>query len=165
MPKIRFAAAFLGATLAVTCAAQAGTKAVIFPFELIDVSLEGQYVGPRPDEEARLALATEELRKRAQEAGYELIDLSSASAELEKSQPLYKCKGCEVDIARRLGADMALAGTVRKLSNLVLVIHLYVSDAKRGNLTRIHRVDLRGNTDETWVRGVRRLAAEGLSGG
>jgi hypothetical protein len=165
-PNIRLAAAAIAAALAAAAPAQAGVKAAIFPFELIDASLDGQYIGRRADEEARLALATGELRRlAASDAGYEVIDLSGAASEIEKAAPFHNCNGCELDIARRHGAGVAITGSVRKLSNLVLVMQIFVSDVATGNLTRIRRVDMRGNTDETWLHAVRRAVAEGLVGG
>jgi hypothetical protein len=147
-------------------AADAGPKAAIFPFELIDVSLSGQYVGPDPTETQRLVLITEELRKlAARDAGYEVLDLSGLAGDIAKAAPLHQCNGCDVDLARRVGAEIAIMGTVRKVSNLVLEVHLFVTDVKDGKLTKVHRVELRGNTDETWLRGVRRLVANHLGGG
>lgn len=162
---IRLLVALVGTLFAFTAAAQAGPRVAIFPFELIDVSLEGQYVGKRADETRRLVLATEELRRLAsRDAGYEVLDLGGLASEIEKSAPLYKCKGCEIDMARRIGAEVAIAGTVRKISNLILIFHIFVSDVGSGKLTKLHRVDVRGNTDETWLRAVRRLVAYHLAG-
>src|SRR5262245_48840801 len=147
-------------------AAEAGPKTAIFPFELIDVSLSGEYVGPDPQEAQRLTLITEELRKlAARDAGYEVLDLSGLADDIAKAAPLYQCNGCDVDLARRAGAEIAIMGAVRKVSNLVLEVHLFVTDVKDGKLIKVHRVDLRGNTDETWLRGARRLAANLASGG
>ena len=152
--------------LASATAAQAGPKVAIFPFELIDASLEGQYIGPRPDDASRLKLATEELRKlAARDAGYEVLDLGALASEIEQSTPLYKCNGCQVDYARRAGAQLAITATVLKVSNLLLTFHIYVSDVSTGNLTKLWHVEVRGNTDESWLRGVRRLVADGLVGG
>ena len=147
-------------------AAQAATKAAIFPVELIDVSLEGEFSGPRTDEADRLALATVELRRLAAgEPGYEVLDLSRIKSELDSAAPLYKCNGCEIGLARKLGADVAVTATVRKISNLVLVFHIQVRNVASGNLTKVYRVELRGNTDESWLRGVRWLIARGFAGG
>jgi hypothetical protein len=163
---IRFLLAPLAVWLASTTAALAGQKAAIFPFELIDVSLQGEYVGPQADEAKRLLLVTEELRSLfARDVGYEVVDLSGLKTEIDKSGPFHKCDGCEVDIARQAGAEVAMTGTVRKISNLVLVVHIYVRDVSSGMVNKVHRVELRGNTDETWLRGVRRLVREHVTGG
>jgi hypothetical protein len=155
----------LALSLAAATPAQAAPKAAVFPLELIDTSLEGEVSGPRADEASRLALATEELRRlAAREAGYEVVDLAAIAPEIRSSAPLYKCNGCEVELARRAGADVAITAAVRKFSPLLLSLHIYVTDAGTGNLTKMYRVDIRGNTDESWLRGLRRLVADGLVG-
>jgi hypothetical protein len=149
--------------LAATTVALAAPKAAIFPFELIDVSIEGELGGRRTDETQRLALATRELRRLAtQDAGYELLELSGLEAEIERAAPLHKCGGCEVNIARRAGADLAFTGTVRKVSGLILSLSIQVRDVSNGRLTRVMQADIRGNTDESWIRGVRWLVKNRL---
>jgi hypothetical protein len=160
MWTIRLLLASLALMLAGVSGAQAGPKAAIFPLELIDVSLSGQYLGPRADEAQRLVLATEELRRlAASEAGYQVIDLAGLKSDIERTGPFHRCDGCELEIARRAGAEVALTGTVRKISELVLVVHIYVRDVSTGKVTDVHRVELRGNSDETWLRGLRRIVA------
>jgi hypothetical protein len=166
MTYLLLACAGLALALEAATPAQAAPKAAVFPLELIDTSLEGEISGPRADEASRLALATEELRKlAAREAGYEVLDLGGIAPDIRSAAPLYKCNGCEVELARRAGADVAITAAVRKFSPLLLSIHIYVTDVGTGNLTKMYRVDIRGNTDETWLRGLRRLVAEGLVGG
>jgi hypothetical protein len=163
---IRLAFALVVVLLAGTGTALAGPRAAVFPFELSDGSIEGELAGPRPDETLRLALLTEELRQlAARAAGYEVIDLAGLTAEIEKVTPLYKCNGCEADLARRVGAEIAITGYVRKISNLVLKIFIFVRDTETGKITRAHHASIKGNTDETWLRGVRYIVANGLVGG
>ena len=166
MTRLPFVCAGLALALAAATPAQAAPKAAVFPVELIDTSLEGEISGPRADEASRLALATEELRRLAgREAGYEVVDLGGIAPDIRTAAPLYKCNGCEIELARRAGADVAITAAVRKFSPLLLSLHIYVTDVATGNLTKMTRVDIRGNTDETWLRGVRRLVAQGLVGG
>jgi hypothetical protein len=166
MTRLLLACAGLALALAIATPAQAAPKAAVFPLELIDTSLEGEISGPRADEASRLALATEELRRlAAREAGYDVVDLGPITSEIQSSSPLYKCNGCEVELARRAGADVAVTAAVRKFSPLLLSLHIYVTDVGTGNLTKMYRVDIRGNTDESWLRGVRRLVSQGLVGG
>jgi hypothetical protein len=162
VPELRAFAA-LALLLASTIGASAGPKAAIFPFELNDVSLEGELGGRQPAETERLALVTQELRLlAARDGGYELVDLSGLAAEVEKAAPLHRCDGCEVEIARRAGADIAVTGTVRKVSNLILGITIQVRDVTSGRLIRAVQASIRGNTDESWVRGIRWLVANRL---
>ncbi|MGH6816262.1 MAG: DUF3280 domain-containing protein, partial [Hyphomicrobiaceae bacterium] len=75
---------------------------------------------------------------------------------------LHKCNGCEVEIARKTGAEIAITGTVQKVSNLILNVNLYVRNTADGKLIGAMSADIRGNTDESWVRGVRWLVVNRL---
>jgi hypothetical protein len=62
--------------------------------------------------------------------------------------------GCQRDWARKAGADWAAWGTVQKVSNLILNINVYMEDARAGKLQFVKSVDIRGNSDESWRRGL-----------
>ena len=47
---------------------------------------------------------------------------------------------------------------MQKVSNLILNINVEVRSVATGETLYVNSVDIRGNTDETWLRGVRRLA-------
>jgi hypothetical protein len=147
----------------------AGTRTAVFHFELIDTSHEGELSGPRADETRRLALVTEELRRLvASDGRYAPLDLAGMTADIERAAPLYKCNGCEADLAKTIGAELAMTGTVQKVSNLILNLNIYLREVETGKLVRAMSADIRGNTDETWLRGIRwlvknRLLAEGAT--
>ena len=163
MSKLRSSLAALALLLAPTMSATAGPKAAIFRFELIDLSIDGELLGPRIEEAQRLDLVTQEFRQlAARDGGYELVDLSGLAAETEKAAPLHKCGGCEVDFARRAGAEIAITGTVSKVSNLILGFTIQVRDVSTGRLTHVLQAGFRGNTDESWLRSVRWLVANRL---
>src|SRR5262249_9690849 len=65
---------------------------------------------------------------------------------------LYACGGCDIQLARRLGAELAITGTVQKVSNLILNMNIYVRDASSGATIAAMSADMRGNTDQTWSR-------------
>jgi hypothetical protein len=153
-------------TLGVAATANAGPKAAVFAVELDDVSIEGEVAGPSTDETRRLALVTDELRRlAAREAGYEVLDLGKLAPEIMQAVPLYKCNGCEAELARRAGAQVAITGIVRKVSGLILKMFVFVREAESGTITKAYQVDIKGNTDETWLRGMRWMAVNGLRGG
>jgi hypothetical protein len=60
----------------------------------------------------------------------------------------------ERDLAEKTGAEWAAWGTVQKVSNLILNINLYIEDVQTGRIELAHSVDIRGNTDESWLRGL-----------
>ena len=65
------------------------------------------------------------------------------------------CNGCRrAIIGRKAGADLVAWGTVQKVSNLILNINLYMEDMRREKLIFGKSVDIRGNTDKSWRRGL-----------
>lgn len=75
-------------------------------------------------------------------------------AEYRLGTYLYECNGCELEIARKLGADRVLTAWVQKVSNLILNMNIEVKDVKTGEVTLKKSVDIRGNTDQSWSRGI-----------
>ena len=65
-------------------------------------------------------------------------------------------------MARELGADLAVTGFVQKVSNLILNINVIIRDARDGQALRGGSVDIRGNTDESWGRGISYLVRNRL---
>ncbi len=133
-------------------------KLVLFGLELQDTSYEGERDGVREDQQRRLDLINAEAKKLFAKTGdYELVDISSAAEEIERLSPLRRCNGCDIDIAKRFGADYVVLGIVYKVSNLILEIHLYVRDAGTGRVLNHMHANIRGNTDQSWLRGLRWL--------
>jgi hypothetical protein len=168
LTKARFARALTGicgalsfgalvscALLAAPLHAEArGLSAAIFDFELIDTSLEGTTNGPRADETARLARLGDQLRALVTRSGkLEVIDIAPVRAEAHAAS-LQACGGCDADLAQRLGAELSITGTVQKVSNLILNINLYVRVVATKAPLVAMSVDIRGNTDESWSRGL-----------
>ena len=138
--------------------AWADTRAVaVFDFELIDTSLEGELKGQRADEQARLARAGDQLRERLAASGlFRLVDMAPVAAQARASN-LQACGGCDVKLAKQVGAELAITGTVQKVSNLILNMNVYIADVKSGRMLLAKSVDLRGNTDDSWSRSLRYL--------
>lgn len=132
---------------------------VVFRLELTDGSLEGR----DPDHDARIQLTTGTLRDLFAETGrFRLVDPASAAETIDRLGPLHGCNGCEVDIARRLGARYAVLSRVQKVSSLILGMEIAVVDARTGDTVQLEQVSIRGDTDESWVRGVRYMFRHSL---
>lgn len=127
----------------------------ILDFDLVDDQHE---LSPATVEYQRLGAIRDQLQDEFAKNGlYRIVDPGPV-AELitmhqSKSQ-LHECNGCELDIARALHADRVLIGWVQKVSNLILNINIQIEDARTGAVLLNKSVDLRGNTDETWRRGI-----------
>ncbi len=130
-------------------------RAAVFPFELDDTSLQGEMGGPGANENARLALIDGELHDLLAKSGrYEPIPLGAEAAKKAADMSLRTCDGCEVPLAHDLGAAVSVVGWVQKVSPLILNINLVIRDAKDGRVLNGGSVDIRGDTDESWTRGV-----------
>jgi hypothetical protein len=132
-----------------------GASVAFFGMHFIDTSTEGAINGVREDETARLALLEDSVRERMGAEGFDLLDLAPVSEELDRTLNPANCNGCELRMAERLGADYALVGEVQKVSNLILAMNLALRDVETGDLVRMLAVDIRGNTDDAWLRGGR----------
>jgi hypothetical protein len=129
---------------------------VLLDFELIDGTLD------RAADEAqqeRLKKISEALRQEFIDRHlYTVLDNAPAQAlitDLKGRFKLYDCNGCDVDIGRALGADRTLTAWVQKVSNLILNINIQIRDVQSGLIVLTRSVDIRGNTDVSWLRGVR----------
>jgi hypothetical protein len=130
-------------------------RLAVFDFELIDSSLQGEMEGIDPADQARLRMIQAELRRRLEESGrFELVDTAPAAAQIDSAGYLWSCNGCELAIARRLDADLALVGWVQKVSNLILNLNVVMRDTGTREQVFASSVDIRGNTDEGWQHGI-----------
>ncbi len=136
----------------VAAAAQNGSIAV-FAVEFVNTSLEAT----RADERARLAMLDGELRAALEARGYRLVDTAPVADRAGAYASLRECNGCEVALARALGADHAALAWVQKVSNLILNLTVKITDTASGAVVRSGWVSIRGNTDESWSRGLRYL--------
>src|SRR5947209_5858925 len=132
-------------------------RVAVFDFELIDTSLEGEMKGSSPEEKARLARLAPVLREKlAASDRYVVVDTAPVSDRAHAAN-LQACGGCDARLAHEAGADIALTGTVQKVSNLILNINVYLRDAKDDRLLQSMSADFRGNTDESWSRALNYL--------
>jgi hypothetical protein len=138
--------------------AAAPPRLAIFPFELVDSSLQGEKQGVDAADQARLAMIQEQLRDAlAASERYELVDTAPAAAAIAAAGLLWSCNGCELGIAKKLDADLALVGWVQKVSNLILNLNVVVRDAATRAPVLAGSVDIRGDTDDSWRHGMRYL--------
>ena len=130
----------------------APSQVAVFDFELVDTSLQGEVDGPRSDEQGRLMRAGDQVRKALADSGrFTVLDIAPVNVAAHGSN-LQACGGCEVALARQLGADLVITGTVQKVSNVILNINFYLRDVHTGQLVTAMSADMRGNTDESWTR-------------
>jgi hypothetical protein len=133
----------------------------LLDFELIDEMRAFSSEQARREVDQRLVLIGVELAKELERRGmYRVIDRAPAAQLIERfraSYDLRACNGCEIEIGKALGAERVALCWVQKVSNLILNINIEVLSVATGETLYTKSVDIRGNTDESWLRGVRRL--------
>lgn len=137
----------------------AAQKTAIFPFDMRDAQQDGEIVPQLQEEDLRrLKVVADELKALMTKDGrYEVVDLAPVAADVEKAMPFSKCDGCDKDIGEKLGADLAVTGFVDKLSDALISLQLFVKDVKTGEMKKTMSAEIRGNTDELWLHGIRWL--------
>jgi Protein of unknown function (DUF2380) len=140
--------------------AEAAQKAAVFPFILVSPMKEEDFFtgakGPSPAEQARLTLIHDEFAKLIAATGtYESIDLTPLAADIEAKMPLHECNGCELDLSKRAGAEVAFIVVVEKASDTVLNMSVSEIDVAKEGVKRTMMAVIQGNTDDAWLGGVR----------
>ena len=129
----------------------AATRAAVFDIELQDTSGEQS----TPAQAERIRATTEALRRKLAETGrYEIVDLSADSERIAKLGFQRSCMTCFVDIARERGAEVAVFGTVNKVSTLILSMEIKVLSVETGKEIVRGTADIRGDNDRAWLRGM-----------
>jgi hypothetical protein len=127
-------------------------RIAFFGFEFINSSLE-----PTAQAEVkRIRLLDDTLRQKLAASGrFEIVDIPpDMTREIISGPAISNCNGCQRGFAQRVGANWAAWGEVQKVSNLILNINVYMEDANSGKMEFARSVDIRGNTDESWRRGL-----------
>ena len=150
----------LGAILAVTTGARAEPpKAAVFDFQLADLGIQE----PTDADRARLKPLSDQLRSLLKEsARYEIVSTDPVKEDVAKGSELRRCNGCAEEYARKLGADVAITGEIQKVSNLILNINVYVKDLRSDKAEQAYSVDIRGDNDVSFDRGIRYLVKNNM---
>ena len=124
---------------------------------VLDVELTGDLGGPQfaGEHAARLRMASELLRRELADSGlYQVVDLSPARPLIEKlasgQMYLHDCNGCDLEVARALGADQAMVAWVDRVSGLILTLTFEIHDVKAGQILMRKSYDFRGDNDAAW---------------
>lgn len=132
-----------------------GAKLAFFGMHFIDTSTEGAINGLREDEVERIEMVNAFIADYLTERGFTLLDLAPVQKTIDRTMNTADCNYCDVLMARELGADYSVVGEVQKVSNLILSMNIVVRDATEGQYAKGMSVDIRGNNDKSWLRGVR----------
>ncbi|WP_290648483.1 DUF3280 domain-containing protein [Aquisalimonas sp.] len=153
------AAAMFGVLLAWSDALPAERRSlVVLDFGIVDTTRgEPSYSPYEEDDGQRLKMAAEVMREAlADHEDYRLVDHGPLEAAVEDAtngrRHLHRCPACQVAVAQALGAEVVMAGSVQKVSNLILVMSVELREVEIGETIRRGQVHMRGNVDESWRR-------------
>jgi Protein of unknown function (DUF2380) len=153
-PYAVFICVCTGVCCAATAVATNPSPTAVFDFAFDDTSLQGQIQGTEAAEQHRLDALDAELRTMLVASGCcTMVDLRPI-AKQARDLDMRTCNGCDVDLARKAGAKISVTGWVQKVSNLILNINVVARDVASGQMVAAGSVDIRGNTDESWSRGL-----------
>ena len=107
-------------------------------------------------ERARIALIASVFKAKLETSGrYHFVSIpTDAASKIAAGPEVGACGGCEFGYGKELGADYAAWIVVQKVSDLILNINVYMGDVAARKLAFVHSVDIRGDTDESWTRGI-----------
>jgi hypothetical protein len=145
--------------LLATTKALAQPSLLVLDFEMVD---EMHDPAAALADRGRLERSGPQLREAlAGCAAFRLVDPAPSRAAVERAASqnayVYRCNACAPEIARSTGADLIALTWVQKVSNLILNFNIEVRDGRSEAIIAAKSVDVRGNTDQSWSRGVRAL--------
>ncbi len=113
---------------------------------------------PSKGEPNRIKLLDTSIKETLEASG--LISVLPVSeeifAEIAKEQHFGECQ-CEAKFGKRVGAKLMSWGTVEKISDVLLTIKIYIADVDTNQYKFVKNVNIRGNDDASWLRGLRWL--------
>jgi hypothetical protein len=129
----------------------------VFDFELEDATPAAALLGETTRSEAVMEKVSGEARRMLAESGrYNLIDVGNVDAKPVREKALRNCEGCEAGIALEVGADQALVGIVRRITQTDYYVVVQISDARTGKVLNQQSANFAGGPDG-WPSGVRML--------
>lgn len=132
-------------------------KLAAFDFELDDMTPAAALLGQSTANEAAMEKVNTEARQMLERSGrFTLVDVSKIDAQPVKSKSLRNCNGCEAGIAAQAGAEQALMGVVRRVTQTDYYVLVQITDAQSGKILNQQEANFAGGPDG-WASGVRML--------
>jgi PQQ-dependent catabolism-associated CXXCW motif protein len=124
---------------------------------VLALELTGDLGGPEFAAQHATRLEAESIRLRQDLQAtqlYEILDVSGAQADIDKlkSQQLYlhDCNGCDLEVGRKLKADLVMVAWVYRVSGLILTLTYEIHSVAEGQIVTRKSYDFRGDNDTAW---------------
>jgi hypothetical protein len=139
-------------------------RLLVLDFEIVDASNEP--TDHRAEHARRLTLIRDAISAAlAARNAYVIVDHDAIRGEINailEHQYLRACNGCELPLARRVGADLVMIGKFNKISTLIGSMNILIKDANTGEVVYARTFGFRGDTDQAWLRAAK-FFADGLN--
>lgn len=128
---------------------------------VLDILITGDstVTGDKAENEAKIAKFSEHLRSELQDkTRFNIINDAESLDKIKAAddkQDLHNCNGCEITLAKELGAELVVVPNVFRMSHLISTLHVEFKDANTGKLVKRKAYDFRGNTDQAWDRAIK----------
>jgi Protein of unknown function (DUF2380) len=136
-----------------TAADEGLPRVAFFGFQLINTSPQPT----TPEETQRIRMLDDMFQQKLEASSrFKMVSIPPELRDKIAAAPeISNCNGCERDFALEAGADWAAWGD-RAESQQPHSEHqcLYMEDARAKKMEFVKSVDIRGNTDESWQRGL-----------
>jgi hypothetical protein len=132
-------------------------KLAVFDFELDDVTPAAALLGETTHYDTAMQKVSGDARDMLEHSGrYMLVDVTQVNAEPVRLKSLRNCEGCEAGIALQAGAEQALIGVVRRITQTDYYVVIQITDAATGKVLDQQSANFAGGPDG-WASGVRML--------
>lgn len=132
-------------------------KLAVFDFELEDATPAAALLGQTSRSDAVMEKVSADARQMLARSGrYLLVDVSDVDAQPVREKGLRNCEGCEAGIALEAGAEQALIGVVRRVTQTDYYVQIQITDARTGKILNQQSANFAGSA-EGWSSGVRML--------
>jgi hypothetical protein len=128
---------------------------------VLDIELTGDLGGAQfaAEHEARLKMESDKLREELAHSGlYRLVDTAGAQTLItqlkSQQQYLHDCNGCDLEVGKKLGADLVLVTWVDRVSGLILSLTYEFHDVASGQIAGRKSYDFRGDNDVAWTHAI-----------
>lgn len=152
-------ASMVGPTMAQTPALR---RVLVMDFEVLEDHPQADLAAALAQ---RAAASSQLLRQRLTDAQlYTVVGPAAAQGALttlrERHAVLYECVGCAQTLGQAAKTELVLMPWAQVVSQLIINLNVELRDVASDRVLLNKSVDLRGNNDDSWTRGVRYMVRD-----
>ncbi len=140
-----------------THAEESAPTIAVFDFDFVD-HVNSTRVMPLKEDTERVAALSALLRKKITESDrYRVIGVDPGQEKTDGTNCPPLCVGFERKVSKAMGAELWMGSLVARVSPLIHSITVTINDAATGEPVWGRSMEVRGNTEKAWSRGVRSI--------